>query len=275
MRKAALSFDVEQDMPPYLDTWHGVEVGLPKILDLLALKRVKATFFFTAVAARKYPGLLKRVIDEGHEVGVHGYNHERLDKMAPGEACRAILKATTIVSRFVEPLGFRAPNLQLPRILASCLARAEYLYDSSYAAYKPPFLREPRVLDVKVGLVEVPVAVTSSILRLPLVLQKPIHSILWVPRVYFSHPWEYVELKTPWTRIDCRLNTGRKALALLEKLIQFLEKSGFTLVRIIDIVDTYRRNRENVPYQPHVEQSPRSSRIGNKLIHVPGGAAGI
>jgi len=53
----------------------------PAILDILKEKEVKATFFLVGVQVRKFPKMVKRIVDEGHEVGNHSYNHSDLAKL--------------------------------------------------------------------------------------------------------------------------------------------------------------------------------------------------
>jgi peptidoglycan/xylan/chitin deacetylase (PgdA/CDA1 family) len=228
-RVAVITFDVEQDCPPYLNTFHGVEVGLPKILELLSRKRVKATMFLTARVAEKYPQLVRRIVDEGHELGCHGYNHERLDKLDLHTARRLVEKATMVLRRFASVESFRAPNLKLPSQLLPTLAENGYRVDSSIALYKPPFPRGPRV---EYGIVRLPATVTSSVLRLPWRIQVRIHRRLPSLRIYFSHPWEYIDMHGRLQRYDCIFNTGRKALELLSKLIDYLRSEGFKLLTI-------------------------------------------
>lgn len=47
----------------------------PQLLDLLKEHQIKATFFVVGVKARKYPEIIKRINEEGHEIGVHNYKH--------------------------------------------------------------------------------------------------------------------------------------------------------------------------------------------------------
>jgi len=51
MPRVAFTVDVEQDAPPFLQTWQGIEKGLPAMLELLAKHDVPATFFVTGLAA--------------------------------------------------------------------------------------------------------------------------------------------------------------------------------------------------------------------------------
>jgi len=53
-------------------------VGTPAVLDALAAAGVHGTFFVLVDRADQHPALVRRVVDEGHEVGLHGADHRRL-----------------------------------------------------------------------------------------------------------------------------------------------------------------------------------------------------
>ena len=50
----------------------------PRILDILAGQQSHGTFFMLVENARAFPELVRRVVAEGHEVGLHGLNHRNL-----------------------------------------------------------------------------------------------------------------------------------------------------------------------------------------------------
>lgn len=50
----------------------------PRILDILKQRNVKATFFLVGRQAENYPGLVRRIVAEGHEIGSHTYTHANL-----------------------------------------------------------------------------------------------------------------------------------------------------------------------------------------------------
>ena len=52
------------------------EIYTEKLLDLLNKHDIKAIFFVVAKNAKKYPHLIKRMIDEGHEIGLHSLEHK-------------------------------------------------------------------------------------------------------------------------------------------------------------------------------------------------------
>lgn len=61
------------------------EKVLPEMLDILKSKEVKATFFITGRFANKFPELVQRIAQEGHEIGNHGYSHPHADKISQAE----------------------------------------------------------------------------------------------------------------------------------------------------------------------------------------------
>ncbi len=50
----------------------------PKVLDVLKKHHAHAVFFVTGTMASRYPDLVKRMVDEGHEIGLHTFNHPDL-----------------------------------------------------------------------------------------------------------------------------------------------------------------------------------------------------
>jgi len=53
----------------------------PKLLDILKEKKAKATFFVIGLKARMHPDILKRIVEEGHELANHTWNHPILSKL--------------------------------------------------------------------------------------------------------------------------------------------------------------------------------------------------
>ena len=50
--------------------------GLPALLDLYKNYKVHSTFFFTGYMAEKFPQAVKMILNQGHELGCHGYSHQ-------------------------------------------------------------------------------------------------------------------------------------------------------------------------------------------------------
>ena len=83
----------------------------PKILDILKAAKVKAAFFLVGVNAERYPNLVRRIVDEGHEIGNHTYYHPNLALCWP-EHVRLELNATQLLIQTLTGRGttlFRPP----------------------------------------------------------------------------------------------------------------------------------------------------------------------
>jgi cellulose synthase/poly-beta-1,6-N-acetylglucosamine synthase-like glycosyltransferase/peptidoglycan/xylan/chitin deacetylase (PgdA/CDA1 family)/spore germination protein YaaH len=82
----------------------------PKVLDILKAANVKAAFFLVGVNAERYPGLVRRIVNEGHEIGNHTYYHPNLALCWP-EHIRLELNATQLL---LETITGRATTLFRP-----------------------------------------------------------------------------------------------------------------------------------------------------------------
>jgi len=99
----------------------------PAILDILKEKEVKATFFLVGVQVRKYPSMVKRIVDEGHAVGNHSYNHSDLAKLDAAGVKKQIKWTDDL---FQQAVGFvphlvRAPYGSTSSTVKSVLKQGE------------------------------------------------------------------------------------------------------------------------------------------------------
>lgn len=120
-----------------------LEESVIPILDLLAEKNFRATFFVTTPVLKKYPDLIKQIASAGHEIGSHSFIHQRLGELNP-ESFRIgmreqIVKIKNLIGR--NPLGFRAPHFSLDnktKWVLPILAELGFKYDSSIFPVKTP-----------------------------------------------------------------------------------------------------------------------------------------
>jgi len=162
-RIAYLSVDVEGDCPPYLDTWRGIEEGIPRLLGMFAEERAPATFFTTGEVARRFPGRVADIVAGGHELGSHGLTHRAFRDMDAAEAEHEINESAAILRAFAPVTSFRAPYLSFPERYVPLLGQAGFTLDASRAAYKrqePPYAGPAAPARLSTS-------VTSSVLRLP------------------------------------------------------------------------------------------------------------
>ncbi|GAA4012963.1 polysaccharide deacetylase [Streptomyces plumbiresistens] len=115
---------------------YGPEVGLPRILDLLARQSVTATFFIPGSVAELYPDSIRLIRDQGHELASHGDTHKLLPGMVHEDERRTLERG---IDRLVkasgeQPVGFRAPAWELSFQTVEILETFGIRYDSSQFA---------------------------------------------------------------------------------------------------------------------------------------------
>lgn len=73
----------------------------PKVLEVLKEKKVKATFFVIGEQAEIYPDVLKRLSEQGHEIGNHTYSHVSLCAISEQTAYEEVAKASQVIEEII------------------------------------------------------------------------------------------------------------------------------------------------------------------------------
>lgn len=257
-----------------------VERNVAILLDLLARHNAKGTFFTLGWIAERFPALVRRIQEAGHEVASHGQWHRKVTTLSP-EAFREDIRESKarIEEATGQPcLGFRAPSFSVRPGMEwafEILAEEGYRYDSSvfpisrpdYGYPKaPPF---PVVLHTASGeLLELPLATTlvgglrlpaaggGYLRQLPFWLMTEAFSQwgeLGVSAVLYTHPWE-IDPEQP--RIPCsfvtRMRHYRNLGRTLPRLDTLLGKFKFTSValRYPEVVQGTLSSHLSEPTQP-------------------------
>jgi peptidoglycan-N-acetylglucosamine deacetylase len=85
----------------------------PVILDVLQREEVPATFFVLGRHAERWPELVRRMADDGHQLANHGYWHRKLHRRSPAYVRDDLTRGTEAIVRAsggVRPRHFRAPH---------------------------------------------------------------------------------------------------------------------------------------------------------------------
>jgi polysaccharide deacetylase family protein (PEP-CTERM system associated) len=113
-----------------------VELNTNRVLDQFDSAGVKATFFVLGWVAKRFPALIRRIVEDGHELACHGWDHARVDSQDPAtfradvRRTKALLEATGGVA----VKGYRAATFSITArtLWAFPILRQEgYLYSSS------------------------------------------------------------------------------------------------------------------------------------------------
>jgi peptidoglycan/xylan/chitin deacetylase (PgdA/CDA1 family) len=111
---------------------YGAKVALELILRLLAAKDLPATFFVPGRVAERHPHKVGRILEEGHEVGVHGYTHRSPSDLSREEEAEELTKTLGILRGLgADPVGYRSPSWDFSENTLPLLAEAGLVYSSN------------------------------------------------------------------------------------------------------------------------------------------------
>jgi len=122
--------------------WDGlqprVEANTDAVLALFAESGVHATFFTLGWVAHRYPALIRRIVDAGHEIASHGWDHQRVFTMDAGLFRADLARARAAIEDAAgqRVTGYRAPSFSIDQRTPWAhvvLAEEGYAYSSSVA----------------------------------------------------------------------------------------------------------------------------------------------
>ena len=164
----ALSFDFDAETNALRDSdyspgilsqgEYAARVALPRILALLDKYRIPASFFVPAVSALLHPDEIKAIVAKGrHEVGMHGWIHERNSLLSEEEERDLMRKSFAALKEMTgkAPVGIRTPSWDFSPSTLKIIRELGLLYDSSLMADDRPY--ELLEAGKPTGVVELPV----------------------------------------------------------------------------------------------------------------------
>jgi polysaccharide deacetylase family protein (PEP-CTERM system associated) len=121
-------------------SWDGLssrlELGLDRLLELLAGAGARGTFFTLGWVASRHPDLVRRILAGGHEIASHGYWHRRVVTQSPREFREDVKRSKLVLEEVTgRPVdGYRAPSFSIVKKsewALEILAEEGFRYDSS------------------------------------------------------------------------------------------------------------------------------------------------
>ena len=195
---------------------HRVSANIDQSLQILSDQSVKATFLTLGWVAERYPQLITRIVENGHELASHGYAHQRVSDLNCAEFKADLIKAKNILEDISGQsiVGYRAPSYSIGKknIWAlEVLAETGHQYSSSiypiqHDHYGYPEAPRFKFRDEKTGLIEIPITTVKIMNRLypaggggffrfyPYALSKwmitRVNQVDKQSTVFYLHPWE-------------------------------------------------------------------------------------
>jgi len=229
-----------------------VERNIDRILQMLAVQDTKATFFTLGWIAQRYPQMVRRIVDGGHELASHGYGHERASDLTQAAFLEDITRAKSILEDLggVAVRGYRAPSFSIGKgnlWAFDALLSAGYRYSSSIYPIRHDHYGMPdaprHAHEVRPGLLEVPITTLRLFDRnlpssgggyfrlFPYALSRwmlnRVNNADQQSGIFYFHPWE-IDVDQPRvdgisskTRFRHYVNIGRMERKLTQLLKDF------------------------------------------------------
>ena len=238
--------------------------GLDKIIELLRTTETSATFFVVGKLLETNPEILDKIIENGHEIGFHTMNHDRIDndefKENFTDEIQTFSKLTNKKSK-----GFRAPTFSLNKSsswIIDSLGKSNYTYDSSVVPVKTELygipdagIRPYRISSKSIEkddesgrIIEFPILVTKFLgKKIPAgggfylrtlpsrIIKSAINNYQKqkIPATFYIHSWELTpeympKIKLPTKENFVTFHNINKAFGKMKKILEEFEFTTFS-----------------------------------------------
>jgi peptidoglycan/xylan/chitin deacetylase (PgdA/CDA1 family) len=236
-------------------------VAVPRILKLYEKYGIKQTFFVPGWTAEHYPDTINQIVDLGHEIGLHGYLHERFDSLSAEMEDYWFMRGLDALTHVtgIRPRGFRAPSYRFSKNTLNYLAREGFVYDSSLMGDDVPYIIESdngSVIELPTdwALDDWPQFTVNSDLGYAMQVNSPERG-MDVFMAEFEAAWQYGGL---WVSVWHPFVMGRLArCARMETMIQhMIDKGDVWFATLGEIADHVNKAVQSGKYTPYKERIP-------------------
>jgi peptidoglycan/xylan/chitin deacetylase (PgdA/CDA1 family) len=253
-------------------------IAVPRLMRALRSLELKQTFFVPGWVIERYPQTVDLILENGHEVALHGYVHERSNELTAAQEQEVLGRALAAYERRINrrPRGWRAPAFAFSKSSLELLLAAGFEYDSSLMGNEIPYMLQGKTD----SLLELPTDWTfddwpyymhnrdfgyAMTVHAP---QRAMESF----RAEFEAAWEYGAL---WITVWHPFLSGRlsRLHAILELVAHMRERGGVWFARLDEINDYVRSLMREGSWQPHVERIPLYESPIPELIRRDSGGA--
>jgi len=228
---------------------YGPKTGMPRILRILDRYGIKCGFFIPGWIIERYPDMAKEVLRRGHEIGHHGYLHEKPFFLKSREEEEALLVKTLDIFANVlgiTPRGSRVPSCDPSKHTMELLKKHGFVYHSNLMDADLPYCHQTRFGD----LVELPTAwVNDDWIYFGFSGNPPVGNGVWSQEDVFEiwrEEFEGAYAEGGFFNLMGHPQViGRPSrMRMVERLIQhILEKKDVWIARPIEIAEHYLSQR--------------------------------
>lgn len=248
------------------------EVGVPRLLKLFKKYNLKVSWFWPGHSIETFPKQFQMCVDDGHEIGAHGYTHENPIAMTPEQEeailsyCVSLIKDKTGKT----PRGYVAPWWEMSNVTIDLLLKYGFKYDHSqhhhdfqpyYARRRDKWIKidyskhpstwmKPLVMGEETDLVEIPGNWYLDDLPPMMFMKKVPNSHGWVSPRDIEQLWkdqfDWVYREYDYAVFVFTIHPdvcGRpQNLLMLERIIEYIDKHrGIIWATMEEIAEDFRK----------------------------------
>jgi peptidoglycan-N-acetylglucosamine deacetylase len=250
-------------------------VAVPRLLELLRRFGLRQTFFVPGWCIEHYPRAVEAILADGHELGHHGYMHEKLNQLSREDEQAALQKGLEAIVKASgrRPRGFRAPSYSFSKHTLGLLLDEGFRYDASLKGDDIPY----RLTDGTRTLTELPSDLslddwTQYVCLKDFGYMLPIASperAMEVFRAEFDAAWKYGAL---WIAVWHPFVSGRMSRAdAIAGLIEHMQRKGGVWLATLEAIAAHvDRVIAEGRWQPRVDRLPYYDRPVPGVLTGPG-----
>jgi peptidoglycan-N-acetylglucosamine deacetylase len=243
-------------------------VAVPRVLDFLAARQMRVTWFIPGHTVETYPAACREVVAAGHEIGLHGYAHELSIPDVATER-RVFERSLAVMEDLIgkPPVGYRAPGGHLSASTIELLLEAGISYDSSLMAhdYRPYRCRVgdeippdgPMRFGKETSLAELPISWTlDDWAHFEFVREAQVQGLRsagdvlenWLADVRYMVR-DFVDGVLTFVLHPEVIGRGHRFL-MLEQLVDTIAEEGLAFTTLADVASQFRDGRSYGEYAP-------------------------
>lgn len=121
---------------------YGPRIAVPRLVEIARHTGIKLTAYVPGWCVETYPEAVALLHGEGHEIGHHGWLHERPNQLSRDDEERVLLKGIAAIEAATgaRPVGYRAPAYAMSAHTLDLLVQEGFAYDSSLVGDDVPYL---------------------------------------------------------------------------------------------------------------------------------------
>lgn len=241
---------------------YGPQIAMPRIMRIWEHFDIRQTVYIPGWCVETYPDVVRALADAGHEIGHHGWLHERVNALTPEGEADVLRRGIDAIEKLTgrRPVGYRCPSGAFSPATLDLLLAEGFTYDASLSGDDVPYLIESAVgsmieLPSDHALDDWPQYVNMRDFNHMLPIQSP-EMAMKVFRAEFDAAWEGGGL---WSSVWHPFVSGRpaRAAAMVELIDHMRGRGDVWFATMADIAahidgliarDEWTPRRETLPF---------------------------